>query len=161
MTLQPSPGCSYTGGGTPRASVVLSVTHDGAICREGGPARQVIGGATLDMENLRLCNSGGFEVDDAFQSEVVASANDDGSWTFYESRQSASRARETPKTEPAISDTTPLAQTFPACMEGVRCTSGPVECFDGSFRAGGGIFMGNVPTIRPAVVLMEAPPFVP
>ncbi len=32
---------------------------------------------------------------------------------------------------------------FPACSEGVRCASGPVECFGGSFRAGKGIFMGE------------------
>lgn len=31
---------------------------------------------------------------------------------------------------------------LPACQEGVRCASGPVECFGGSMRAGGGIFMG-------------------
>ena len=95
MTLQPGEGCSYTGGGTPRANVVLSVAHDGAICREGGPAKQVMAGITLDVNNLRLCRSDGFEVDDAFQSEIVAGANADGSWTFYESRQSASSARAT------------------------------------------------------------------
>ena len=38
------------------------------------------------MDSLRLCSSGGFERDDAFQSDIVASDNADGSWTFYESR---------------------------------------------------------------------------
>ena len=93
MRLQPGEGCRYTGGGSPQANVVLSVQHDGAICREGGPAKQEIGSITLDMDSLRLCSSGGFERDDAFQSEIVAGANADGSWTFYESALSASAPR--------------------------------------------------------------------
>ena len=92
MRLQPGEGCRYTGGGSPKAEVVLSVQHDGAICREGGPARQVIGGITLNVDHLRLCRSDGFDIDDAFQSEIVVSANADGSWTFYESSLSASDA---------------------------------------------------------------------
>ena len=107
MRLQPGEGCRYTGGGSPQANVVLSVQHDGAICREGGPAKQQILGATINMDHLRLCSSGGFERDDAFQSEIVASANADGSWTFYESRLSASRPRATttPTPEPTATPT--------------------------------------------------------
>ena len=96
MRLQPGEGCRYTGGGSPQANVVLSVQHDGAICREGGPVKQEIGGVTLNVGSLRLCGSGGFERDDAFQSEIVASANADESWTFYESVLSASRAHANP-----------------------------------------------------------------
>ena len=95
MRLQPGEGCRYTGGGSPQANVVLSVQHDGAICREGGPAKQEILGATINVDSLRLCSSGGFERDDAFQSEIVAGANADGSWTFYESALSASAPRST------------------------------------------------------------------
>ena len=75
MRLQPGEGCRYTGGGSPQANVVLSVQHDGAICREGGPAKQEIGSITLDMDSLRLCVPGGFERDDAFQSDIVASGD--------------------------------------------------------------------------------------
>ena len=104
MRLQPGEGCRYTGGGSPQANVVLSVQHDGAICREGGPVKQEIGAGTakvgirgtLNAGSLRLCGSGGFERDDAFQSDIVASANADGSWTFYESVLSASRAHANP-----------------------------------------------------------------
>ena len=96
MRLQPGEGCRYTGGGSPQANVVLSVQHDGAICREGGPVKQEIGGVTLNVGSLRLCGSDGFERDDAFQSEIVASANADGSWTFYESVLSASRTHANP-----------------------------------------------------------------
>ena len=92
MRLQPGEGCRYTGGGSPPANVVLSVQHDGAICREGGPAKQQIFGVTINVDHLRICSAGGFERDDAFQSGIVASANADGSWTFYESELSASRA---------------------------------------------------------------------
>ena len=101
MRLQPGEGCRYTGGGSPQANVVLSVQQDGAICREGGPAKQF--GLTID--NLRICASNGFERDDAFQSEIVASANADGSWTFYESRLSASRPRATPTPIPTATPT--------------------------------------------------------
>ena len=103
MRLQPGEGCRYTGGGSPQANVVLSVQQDGAICREGGPAKQF--GLTID--NLRICASNGFERDDAFQSEIVASANADGSWTFYDSRLSASRpsATPTPTPEPTAAPT--------------------------------------------------------
>ena len=95
MRLQPGEGCRYTGGGSPQANVVLSVQHDGAICHEGGPAKQEIGSITLDMDSVRLCVPGGFERDDAFQSDIVASDNADGSWTFYESALSASAPRST------------------------------------------------------------------
>ena len=101
MRLQPGEGCRYIGGGSPQANVVLSVQQDGAICREGGPAKQF--GFTID--NLRICASNGFERDDAFQSEIVASANADGSWTFYESRLSASRPRATPTPIPTATPT--------------------------------------------------------
>ena len=133
MTLQPGEGCSYTGGGTPRASVVLSVTHDGAICREGGPAKQVVGGITLNVDNLRLCYSDGFEVDDAFQSEIVATANAEGSWTFYESRQSAQRSlRPTP--EPTATPTPTPDNVFEA---GETLPNSPAEFSDWR-RFGGG-----------------------
>ena len=49
MRLQPGEGCRYTGGGSPQANVVLSVQHDGAICREGGAAKREIGSTTLNM----------------------------------------------------------------------------------------------------------------
>ncbi len=98
MRLQHGEGCRYTGGDSPQANVVLSVQHDGTICREGGPAKQEVGGVTINVDSLRLCVSGGFERDDAFQSEIAASANADGSWTFYESRLSASDAT-TPRPE--------------------------------------------------------------
>ena len=117
MTLQPGEGCRYTGGGSPPASVVLSVQHDGAICREGGPARQEIGGITLNMDSLRLCVSGGFERDDAFQSDIVASENDDGSWTFYESRLSASSERATPGSIPSPTPAGPAVE-----MNNVECS---------------------------------------
>ena len=105
MRLQPGEGCRYTGGGSPQANVVLSVQHDGAICREGGPAKQQILGATINMDHLRLCSSGGFERDDAFQSEIVAGANADGSWTFYESALSASAPRSTATAAPTNTPT--------------------------------------------------------
>ena len=105
MRLQPGEGCRYTGGGSPQANVVLSVQHDGAICREGGPAKQQILGATINMDSLRLCSSGGFERDDAFQSEIVAGANADGSWTFYESALSASAPRSTATAAPTNTPT--------------------------------------------------------
>ena len=79
MRLRPGEGCRYTGGGSPQANVVLSVQHEGAICREGGPVKQEIFGGTMSVDSLRLCSSGGFEGDDAFQSEIAASANADGS----------------------------------------------------------------------------------
>ena len=88
MRLQPGEGCRYTGGGSPPANVVLSVQHDGAICREGGPAMQQVFGVTINVDHLRLCSSSGFERDDAFQSAIVVVANADESWTFYESAQS-------------------------------------------------------------------------
>ena len=107
MRLQPGEGCRYTGGGSPQANVVLSVQNDGAICREGGPAKQEIGSITINVNSLRLCSSGGFERDDAFKSEIVVSANADGSWTFYESRLSAAseRVTPTPTTQPAATPT--------------------------------------------------------
>ena len=133
MTLQSGEGCTYAGGGTPRANVVLSVTRDGAICREGGPAKQVVGGITLNVDNLRLCHSDGFEVDDAFQSEIVATANADGSWTFYESRQSAQRSlRPTP--EPTATPTPTPDNVFEA---GETLPNSPAEFSDWR-RFGGG-----------------------
>ena len=85
MRLQPGEGCRYTGGGSPPANVVLSVQYDGAICREGGPARRKIFGVTVRIGHLRICSTDGFERDDSFQSEIVVRANGDGSWTFYKS----------------------------------------------------------------------------
>ena len=101
MRLQPGEGCRYTGGGSPQANVVLSVQQDGAICREGGPAKQF--GLTID--NLRICASNGFERDDAFQSDIVASANADGRWTFYESALSASTPRSAATAAPTNTPT--------------------------------------------------------
>ena len=119
MRLQPGEGCRYTGGGTPPASVVLSVAHDGAICREGGPAKQEFGGITINMDSLRICFSGGFERDDAFQSEIVANANADGSWTFYESSLSASGATaHTP---------VPTATPIPNSQGDSHCSAGMVR----------------------------------
>ena len=125
MRLQPGEGCRYTGGGSPQANVVLSVQHDGAICREGGPAKQQILGATINVDSLRICSSGGFERDDAFQSEIVASANADGSWTFYESRLSASRARATTTPEPTETPE-PTATPTPDSQGDSRCSAGIV-----------------------------------
>ena len=87
MRLGPGQGCLYTGGGSPRAKVVLSVQHDGAICREGGPAQQF----GITTANLRLCTNG-FDRDEAFGSDIAAKENSDGSWSFYESSRSASGA---------------------------------------------------------------------
>ena len=126
MRLQPGEGCRYTGGGSPQANVVLSVQHDGAICREGGPAKQEIGGSTINMDSLRLCVPGGFERDDAFQSDIVASDNADGSWTFYESALSASAPRSTATAGPTNTPTPapPLnvyesGQTIPDFSSGI------------------------------------------
>ena len=105
MRLQLGEGCRYTGGGSPPANVVLSVQHNGAICREGGPVKQGSGSITINMDSLRLCGSGGFERDDAFQSEIVVSANADGSWTFYESALSASAPRSTATAAPTDTPT--------------------------------------------------------
>ena len=105
MRLQPGEACRYTGGGSPPANVVLSVQHDEAICREGGPVKQEIGGGTINVDSLRLCSSGGFERDDAFQSDIAASANADGSWTFYESELSASAPRSTASAAPTNTPT--------------------------------------------------------
>ena len=91
MVLQPGEGCRYSGGDSSQIKVVLSVQLDGAICREGGPTKQELGSITLDVDNLRLCSSGGFERDDAFQSGIAARANSDRSWTFFETNQSAQR----------------------------------------------------------------------
>ena len=119
MRLQPGEGCRYMGGGNSQAEVVLSVQHDGAICREGGPAEQF----GLTMDNLRICLGDGFERDDAFQSEVVASASADGSWTFYESRQSALRA--TPSPEPAATPGQTAVPT-PGSQGDGRCSAGMI-----------------------------------
>ena len=124
MRLQPGEGCRYTDGGSPQANVVLSVQHDGAICREGGPAKQEIGGITLNVDSLRLCVSGGFERDDAFQSDIVASDNADGSWTFYESALSTSAPTGTPTAAPTPTPTSPLnvyesGQTIPDFPSGI------------------------------------------
>lgn len=120
MRLQPGEGCSYTSGGTLRANVVLSVTQDGAICREGGPAKQVVGDVTLNIDHLRLCSTDGFEVDDAFESDILAKANADGTWTFYQSSRTAVRASATtaptaeptaiPTPEPTATAATPPSQ---------------------------------------------------
>ena len=83
MVLQPGEGCRYSGGDSSQINVVLSVRLDGAICREGDSTKQELGSVTLDVGSLRLCSTGGFERDDAFQSGIVATANADGSWTFY------------------------------------------------------------------------------
>ena len=125
MRLRPGEGCRYTGGGSPQANVVLSVQLDGAICREGGPAKQKIGGITLNMDSLRLCVSGGFERDDAFQSGIVAGANADGSWTFYESALSATRARATPTPRPTARPE-PMATPTPDSQGDGRCSAGIV-----------------------------------
>ena len=125
MQLQPGEGCRYTGGGSPRANVVLSVQHDGAICREGGPAKQEIGSITLNVDSLRLCSSGGFERDDAFQSEIVATANADGSWTFYESALSVTRASATPTPRPTARPE-PTATPTPDSQGDGRCSAGIV-----------------------------------
>ena len=81
MRLQPGEGCRYTGGGSDRPEVLLSVQQDGTICREGGPAQHL--GVTVD--NLRVCVNR-FEQDDAFESDIGVRQDSDGSWTFYESR---------------------------------------------------------------------------
>ena len=90
MTLQPGEGCTYTGGGTPPATVVLSVTLDGSICREGSRPKLESGNISINIGNLRLCGTAGFERDDAFQSDIVVNSNADGSWTYYKSAPSAS-----------------------------------------------------------------------
>ena len=124
MRLQPGEGCRYTGGGSPQANVVLSVQNDGAICRKGGPAKQEIGSITINVNILCLCSSGGFERDDAFQSEIVASENPDGSWTFYESALSASASTSTPTAAPTLTPAPPLnvyesGQTIPDFPSGL------------------------------------------
>ena len=126
MRLQPGEGCRYTGGGSPQANVVLSVQHDGVICREGGPAKQEIGGVTINIDNLRLCSSGGFERDDSFQSEIVANANADGSWTFYESRLSASLATAPIPVPTATSSATSTATPIPSSRGDSHCSAGMV-----------------------------------
>jgi len=75
MTLQPGEACRYTGGDSPPATVVLSVDRDGAICREGGPARRF--GATI--EHIRLCTNG-FDRDDTFNTNIRVRQNPDSSW---------------------------------------------------------------------------------
>ena len=126
MRLQPGEGCRYTGGGNPQANVVLSVQHDGAICREGGPVKRETGVGTINVGSVRLCSSGGFERDDAFQSDIAARANADGSWTFYESELSASVPRSTASAAPTITPTAapPLnvyesGQTIPDFPSGI------------------------------------------
>ncbi len=88
MSLQSGEGCRYTGGGEFEPDVVLWVRPDGQICRVGGPVEQA--GVTFDT--LQLCSSG-FERDDAFESDIIARENADGSWTFHESAASASADR--------------------------------------------------------------------
>ena len=113
MKLQPGGGCYYRGGGISRPNVVLSVQHDGAICREGGPVEQQMGDMTLNVANLRLCSSDEFERDDAFQSEIVAGANVDGSWTFYKSRLSARMAAATRTPTPTATPVPPTPAASP------------------------------------------------
>ncbi len=99
MKLDPGDGCRYTGGGSLRAKVVLSVLQDGSICREGGPAKQF--GFTIN--NLRLCTNG-FERDEAFGSDIAVRKNPDGSWTFYgSSSDAASSGPQTPTLTPVPS----------------------------------------------------------
>ncbi len=97
MSLQSGEGCRYTGGGEFEPDVVLWVRPDGQICRVGGPVEQA--GVTFDT--LQLC-SNGFERDDAFESDIVARENADGSWTFHESASSVSADRSsTPASGPS------------------------------------------------------------
>ena len=93
MRLNAGEGCRYTGGGRHRAKVVLSVSRDGSICREGGPAQHEDLGITLD--NLRICWGGAFERDDAFESSIVVEQDRDGSWTFYSSPEALQTSRIT------------------------------------------------------------------
>ena len=160
MRLQPGEGCRYTGGGSPSANVVLSVQHDGAICREGGPAKQEIGGITINMDNLRLCVSGGFERDDAFQSEIVASANADGSWTFYESRQSASLASATATPAPTGTRTPEPTVDDGVCRVGLQLNSSD-QCSYEDFTIriredGAAVLDGNIGGIRMGNTVMNA-----
>ena len=83
MRLQPGQGCNYQGVGASgqQITVLLSVQSDGAICRKGGPIRQLF----FTVESLEKCDVGGFERDDAFGSDITVEKNTDGSWTFHDS----------------------------------------------------------------------------
>jgi len=74
-------GCRYSGGGRHRAEVVLSVSRDGLICREGGPAQH----QDLQFDNLRICRDDAFVRDDTFESSILVERGRDGSWAFYSS----------------------------------------------------------------------------
>lgn len=118
MRLNIGEGCLYTGGGRHRAEVVLSVSRDGLICREGGPAQHQDLGVTVD--HLRICRGGAFERDDAFESPIVVERSRDGrliSWTVYSSPAAlqASRTPESPSpTEEVATAATPEPAAAPA-----------------------------------------------
>ena len=82
MRLQPGQGCNYQGVGASgqQITVLLSVRNDGAICRKGGPIRQLF----FTIESFEKCDVGGFERDDAFRSDITVEKNSDGSWTFHD-----------------------------------------------------------------------------
>ena len=83
MMLKPGESCGYVAG---RAKVVFSVRQDGSACREGGPVEkvQVIFGAkvNVNIENQNICVNDDIAQDDAFNSNLAASKNADGSWTI-------------------------------------------------------------------------------
>jgi len=81
MRLSAGEGCRYSGGGRHRAEVVLSVSRDGSICREGGPTQQF----GITFGNLRICRDDGFVRDDTFESSILVERGRDGSWAFYSS----------------------------------------------------------------------------
>ena len=83
MTLKPGESCSYVAG---EANVVFSVRQDGTACREGGPVKgvQEIFGVrvNVNIENQNICRNNDIERDDAFNSNLSADKNADGSWTI-------------------------------------------------------------------------------
>ncbi|MDE0163394.1 MAG: RCC1 domain-containing protein, partial [Acidimicrobiaceae bacterium] len=141
-------GCRYSGGGRHRAEVVLSVSRDGLICREGGPAQH----QDLQFDNLRICRDDAFVRDDTFESSILVERGRDGSWAFYSSAAALQTAQ--------ASDPVDLREDSAPCTAGLLLHPGD-ECSTGGFTMsiredGAAVLDGNIGGISMGNTVMNA-----
>jgi len=160
MRLSAGEGCRYSGGGRHRAEVVLSVSRDGLICREGGPAQHqdlpedlgILQDLGITFDNLRICRDDAFVRDDTFESSILVERGRDGSWAFYSSAAAWQTAQP--------SDPVDLREDSAPCTAGLLLHPGD-ECSTGGFTMsiredGAAVLDGNIGGISMGNTVMNA-----